>query len=366
VDGERIEGTWRPIFIRNGRQYFLADLLAYADGMIDCWELVNLEEFAAKVSSGWVATDLPDGAQASAYNLATWKFTDPHMWLTPQMLLSEVRDEIDRLGGRPDSTDRCMSALDVFRSDPTEENRAMLREAYEAIPEHMRIYALGDQDSKDWPLQAVIAGPANPLTSDSDDESVTEEEYAAALKYFADQDQERQVYEVVVSADGPTEPVATSILITQTWNAHGWFKDAEFSVLRNEFPTPFNVDGQTYPTVTHAYWALSVTDERQRAEILQAERPYDAQKLAETFTRREDWHLMRTAVMADLLRAKFSQHPDHAAVLISTGATRLIYTELGSTYWGQSGLEGRNWTGRLLELVRSELALRAQGTPSAR
>ncbi|MFB7366590.1 DUF7638 domain-containing protein, partial [Streptomyces hydrogenans] len=66
VDGVRIPGTWRHVFIRNGR-YFLTDLLIYADGLVDCWGLVTVEEFEEKVRSGWVATTLPDGAGASAH-----------------------------------------------------------------------------------------------------------------------------------------------------------------------------------------------------------------------------------------------------------------------------------------------------------
>lgn len=76
--------------------------------------------------------------------------------------------------------------------------------------------------------------------------------------------------------------------------------------------------------------------------------------------------------MAGLLRAKFAQHPDLAAVLLGTGPTRLIYTEAGSVFWGQGGLHGRNWMGRLLELVCSELTAaqiadlpKAEGTPQA-
>lgn len=41
--------------------------------------------------------DLPEGAKASAHHLASWKFAEPKTWLTPQMLLGEVRDDIDNL-----------------------------------------------------------------------------------------------------------------------------------------------------------------------------------------------------------------------------------------------------------------------------
>jgi ribA/ribD-fused uncharacterized protein len=364
VDGERIEGTWRHAFIRNGRDYYLTDLFIYADGMVDCWGLVTLEEFEGKLTSGWVATTLEEGARASAHNVASWKLAEPQMWMTPQRLLGEVRDAVDILNGRPDSTQRCLAAVEVFRNAPTEENRAAVRELYEAIPEHMRRAALGDMDRKDMPLRVLAAGPGAHIDWGSGRSfEVTEEVHAGALEYFDEREQVRREYEQKVPADGPTEPMDTSVLINQKVFPKGWPDDVGILVLRNEYPSPIEVAGRTYPTVTHAYWALSVADEAQRDEILQADRPYDAQKLAESFPRREDWPEVRTAVMASLLRAKFTRHPELAAVLMGTGSTRLIYTEVSSGFWGQRGLEGRNWMGRLLELIRSELTARQLDLP---
>ena len=85
VDGEHVEGTWRPVFVRNGDPYHLTD----------------------------------------------------------------------RLAGRHDSTERCLAAADAYRRDQTEANRAALRAANRAIPEHVRMYALGDMDGKDGPLRAL-------------------------------------------------------------------------------------------------------------------------------------------------------------------------------------------------------------------
>ncbi|HEX6358815.1 NADAR family protein [Actinophytocola sp.] len=363
VDGERVEGTWRHVFIRNWETYYLSDLFIYADGMVDCWELVTFDEFAEKVASGWVATELPDGAEASAHHLGNWKFAEPRTWLTPEMLLGEVRDDIDQLSGRPDSTARCLAAVDVFRAEPSEDNRAALREAYEAIPEHLRVYALGDQDSKDWPLRVLVAGPGNPLDVYDGAKVVTEEMHARALDYFADRERERRRYATKVPADGPTEPVTASVLINHEVFPGGWPEDPGILVLRNEFPAPVVVGGQTYPTVGHAYWALAVADEERRAAIGRADTPYAAEKIAEKSTLRADWPQVRTAIMANLLRLKFSQHPDLAETLTATGTTRLIYVQLGSTFWGDGELEGRNWMGRLLELIRSELALSGPGEP---
>jgi len=55
--------------------------------------------------------------------------------------------------------------------------------------------------------------------------------------------------------------------------------------------------------------------------------------------------------MLRLMREKSRQHPDLAEELLTTGDGRLISDMDVSRYWG-----GRNWLGRILEIVRTELA----------
>lgn len=90
VDGARIEGTWRPVFIRNG-DYYLADLLIYADGKVHCWGLVDFGEFCQQVRGGWVATTFAPGARASAHMVASWRMADPVSAVTAEHLIAEVR-----------------------------------------------------------------------------------------------------------------------------------------------------------------------------------------------------------------------------------------------------------------------------------
>ncbi|GAB3956325.1 hypothetical protein GCM10027614_68190 [Micromonospora vulcania] len=63
VDGERVEGTWRPVFTRSMDTYLLTDLKVYADGAIDCGggELTDLDGLREKLSCGCLATNLPEG-----------------------------------------------------------------------------------------------------------------------------------------------------------------------------------------------------------------------------------------------------------------------------------------------------------------
>ena len=352
TDGERIEGTWRPIFINNGGTYCLTDLIIYADGVVDCWGLVSFSTFVEKVRSGWVATQINEGAPASAHHLASWKFAEPRV-LGADMLIGEVADEIERLNRRPTSSQRCLQAVDQFLDDPNDENRARLAAAYAAVPPHLRMYLLGDQDNKDTPLRILLTPIGEKLDTvyGPTDRVVTRDMHEAAVAYFRQHRKERQTPEEqrrFLDPDGP-ERYDESVIR---------FDDAEggLSFLGSGAEAPFEHEGSTYKTIEHAYWALSTDEAEAREEIERAPRAYDARTIGQAAPRREGWSDMRLAIMLSLLRAKFRQYPDLADRLIATGNSRLINSVAFSSYWGtDSG--GRNWFGRLLEIVRSELVV---------
>ncbi|QDY77197.1 NADAR family protein [Streptomyces qinzhouensis] len=356
ADGRRIPGTWRHAFINNGGRYYLTDLFIYADGIVDAWEPLTLAEFERKLACGWVATELPEGGQASAHALAVWKFGAPATWHTPEQLLAEVRDTVEELNGRPDSTDRCLAAVDRFMADRTEANRLAVREAYFAIPENVRHYALGDMDLKDWPLRVLAAGVGG--LDEVAEEEVGREEYEEAIGYFT----ERQEWG---SAAGPdADGGLSSVHIPHSFPAASDTPDK--SALRNTYPAPVAYEGTVYPTVTHAYWALSTPDPAARAAITAADTAGTARLLGEEAARHGDWERTRTAVLGRLLRAKFDQHPELAAVLLATGTAAILYDDMDDPFWGDNAGRGRNWMGRLLELTRAELPAPAGQAPEPR
>jgi predicted NAD-dependent protein-ADP-ribosyltransferase YbiA (DUF1768 family) len=361
ADGERINGTLRSVFIRNGRHYYLSDLHVYADGAIHvdgAW--VDLNGLREKLRNGRVATSLPAGARAFAHHLASWQFAEPHSSITAEQLLGEAADDIDRLNGRPDSTGRCLQAADQYLQTRTDADRAALREAYEAIPGHMRVYALGDMDRRDWPLRVLCTDPGTHLVDG--DEFVTEQMLQEAIGYFAERERAIEKASHRTYPDGPEGADSPTLTLNQVVFPKGWPAEPGNLALRNEYPAPIAVDGVTYPTAVHAYWALATTSPEIRSQIRDAARPYDAEQLAGRAPLRPDWPAVRLAVMASLLRAKYTQHPQMAGTLLATGDARIHYTGLGSRYWNASPREGRNWIGRLLELVRAEIAAdRASG-----
>jgi predicted NAD-dependent protein-ADP-ribosyltransferase YbiA (DUF1768 family) len=362
ADDERIEGTLRPVFIRNGRDYYLTDLRVYADGAIWCWEWVDLNGLREKLRTGWVATTLQPGARASAHQLASWQFAEPRSWITAEQLLGEVADNIDTLNGRPDSTARCLQAADRYLQTRAEPDRIALRETYLAIPAHMRRYALGDMDRKDWPLRVLCTDLGSSLTGG--EKTVTQQMRQEAIDYFAEREHLTGQATQRTYPDGPEGAESPTLHLNQRFFPKGWPADPGTLVLRNEYPAPITVEAVTYPTVVHAYWALAATSPALHEQIRDAASPHDADKLAEQAPLRPDWPAVRLAVMASLLRAKFTQHPELARTLLATGDARIHYTGFGSRYWHTSRQEGRNWIGRLLELIRAEIAASTAGIPA--
>ncbi|WP_326797037.1 NADAR family protein [Streptomyces sp. NBC_01808] len=131
-------------------------------------------------------------------------------------------------------------------------------------------------------------------------------------------------------------------------------------MLRNDFPAQITYAGETYASVLHGYWSLSAADASARSGIRDAPSGREAQELGGQAARRKDWPEARLAVMAGLLRAKFTQHPRLAEVLLSSGDARISYTGISeSPFWRDvPDSRGRNWVGRLLELIRAELVAR--------
>lgn len=50
-DGEIIYGESRFVFVKN-LGYYLTEIKIYADGMIDCWGLMDIDELKEKLDSG--------------------------------------------------------------------------------------------------------------------------------------------------------------------------------------------------------------------------------------------------------------------------------------------------------------------------
>jgi hypothetical protein len=124
--------------------------------------LVTFNRFKQKIEEGWVVTALPDDAEISLFFLGAIRAAEIINAISESEFIKEVADVIDELNGRPTTAARCRDALKVYEENPTEPNRALLRDAYEAIPKYNRRFVLGDQDAKDFPIRQIVYGNQQP------------------------------------------------------------------------------------------------------------------------------------------------------------------------------------------------------------
>ncbi len=349
---ECIEGTWRAVFLRTYGGYSLTELLIYADGLLGAPGLVTLDEFRTKVAAGEITAQLPAGARVSVGLMASWTAAEPTSFISDDELVLEVIDEIDRLAGRPTTSERCLTALDAFLSMPTEDLRNALHASYLEIPRHLRTFVLGDMDAKDFPLRTLMT----PLGATIDGRTVTAAAHEQAEAYFAQR--KRDIEWADARRQERRAGRRASTLVPLVVYPNGWPAALGLPALRPEFPRPIRYRGRTYRSVHHAYWSAAIADTGRESDLASAPTPYAIEKAAREIGIRSDWPDHQVAVMSALVRRRFRKEKDLAQLLLSTGSTRLLYEALDDDFWGHAH-GGENWMGHLLELVRSELG---QGT----
>lgn len=132
---------------------------------------------------------------------------------------------------------------------------------------------------------------------------------------------------------------------------------SEIPELDPRFPAPVYYQGQYYPSAENAAHASRFKDAPSRARIARVTAGQAAYKTAIA----KNALPISDADLYGVMRAKFSE-PDMAAVLKSTGGTRIILTNRRhDNVWGsctctQCRGAGDNILGPILEQVRSEIS----------
>lgn len=123
---------------------------------------------------------------------------------------------------------------------------------------------------------------------------------------------------------------------------------------------PIDVGGTTWPTSEHYFQSQKFVGTPHEEEIHGAETPMKAANKARSRKRplRHDWDDVRLDVMRTALRAKFTQHSELRALLLSTGDATIVEHTTNDAYWADAGDgTGENMLGKLLMELRSELGV---------
>lgn len=103
---KEIRGYEFPGIIHNS-SYFLTGLQVFADGLVNCWEMVDLAMFKRKLDAGWVVTSFPDGEELSIHGIGCVELTRPDWAHTPKSLLRFIQDAVKSLNPRMENLHDC-------------------------------------------------------------------------------------------------------------------------------------------------------------------------------------------------------------------------------------------------------------------
>lgn len=132
----------------------------------------------------------------------------------------------------------------------------------------------------------------------------------------------------------------------------------DFGAFSNFAPYSVTLRGNRWPTSEHFFQAQKFEDPKVRAVIRAVKSPMEAARLGRDrrYRIRRDWDSARVDVMREVLRAKFTQHEDLRALLLSTGEAEIVEHTDRDEFWGDGGDgSGRNMLGELLMKLRTEL-----------
>jgi hypothetical protein len=147
---------------------------------------------------------------------------------------------------------------------------------------------------------------------------------------------------------------------------------AEFKEFSVDYEAPMQVDGITFPTVQHyVQWskAKQFGDAEAQAKILKTKSPKSVKTYGDKVVgfKEDEWNEKRDQVMAIALKAKFMQHADLKAKLLSTGDKIIGEANARDKYWSigtgasqdkakkPSKWPGTNRLGQLLMDLRRDL-----------
>lgn len=130
----------------------------------------------------------------------------------------------------------------------------------------------------------------------------------------------------------------------------------EYRWLSNFWPCTVTLDGETYPSVEHAYQAAKSLDKVWRWQVAQLTTAKEAKRMGK-IKPRDGWDSLKLIVMLRLVREKFQQDPFKTRLLATKNELIQEGNHWGDTFWGvdlKTG-KGNNHLGHIIMQVREEL-----------
>lgn len=131
----------------------------------------------------------------------------------------------------------------------------------------------------------------------------------------------------------------------------------EHYYLSNFFTAKVTYNGLTYENNEAAFQAQKTLSDMER-NLFTNLPPNEAKRLGRRVKLRKDWESVKDQYMYEIVKEKFSQHPELRLKLLGTGSKILVEgNNWKDTYWGVCNGVGENKLGKILMRVREELSL---------
>ncbi len=152
-------GRKTRLFVRHDDRCLLANICVFKSGSVrishpDLIEQTTLEELDTGFREGRFITSIETPLEVSCGELGVLTLVNANYCVNINSKRKELHAMFDTLDRR-DRHEKCRQAYFQYLEDPSEFNRDQLREAYEKVPEHERIY-LGDMDTRDTDYQRIL------------------------------------------------------------------------------------------------------------------------------------------------------------------------------------------------------------------
>lgn len=131
----------------------------------------------------------------------------------------------------------------------------------------------------------------------------------------------------------------------------------KYAFLSNFYPCWVNFEGIEYPSVEHAFQAAKSLDPDVRKSFSYIRSASDAKSEGRRVALRSDWESVKTDIMYQCLKSKFSDDTLRQ-LLLSTGDALLEEgNQHGDKIWGTVNGIGSNKLGNLIMKVREEIRI---------
>jgi hypothetical protein len=157
--GEEILGRKVPLFYSQPEETLLTNCIVYSDGTASLGSdktLLPLSEIQKMLDAEILMTSVEDDTWVTILGLGRFQVASGWWRIEKDEVWKEIRNLFNVLNGQTDLVSLCFQAFLAYQSNPSEGNRELLRDAYEAVPKHHRVYTQGSQDDKDNDIKRIL------------------------------------------------------------------------------------------------------------------------------------------------------------------------------------------------------------------